>query len=156
MTQDLDSYTVFQKVIELGSMTAAARALGLRKDSVGNRIKNLEQNLGVELLHRTTRKLTLTEAGRLYLERYSSTMESLQSARRVVQGKESPNPVITAKLSPALRAPRFDIVLRCVEENQWAATCRPLEVIVIGKTPTEALQQIGDAISSYIPPSEEP
>jgi molybdenum-dependent DNA-binding transcriptional regulator ModE len=153
MRQDLDSYTVFKKVVELGSMTAAARNLGIRKDSVGNRIKTMELDLGVELLHRTTRKLTLTAAGRLYLERYASAMEGLQAARLVVQGKEPSTPAVIPKPSPAVNAPRFDIVLRCVAENQWAATCRPLDFIVIGKTPSEALQQLGDAIATDEPPT---
>ncbi|MFB3104324.1 MAG: LysR family transcriptional regulator, partial [Pseudomonadales bacterium] len=57
---------VFVAVVENGGFTAAARTLGISKSAVSKRINQLEAHLGVRLLHRTTRKLSLTEAGERY------------------------------------------------------------------------------------------
>lgn len=59
---------VFAKVALLGSLSAAARALGMSQTMATKHMAALEDRLGVKLLHRTTRKITLTEAGRRYLE----------------------------------------------------------------------------------------
>jgi DNA-binding transcriptional LysR family regulator len=63
---DLNALAVFAQVVEAGSFTGGARALGLPKGSVSRKISGLEAALGVRLLHRTTRKLSLTEVGRAY------------------------------------------------------------------------------------------
>lgn len=57
---------VYVKVVETGSMTAAAQACGLSTTMVGNHLRALEQRLGVSLLKRTTRRQSLTEFGALY------------------------------------------------------------------------------------------
>ena len=57
------------KVVEAGSFSAAARSMGVSKGHVSQRIGQLEDRLGVRLLHRTTRKLSLTELGNLYYQR---------------------------------------------------------------------------------------
>ena len=59
---------VFVRVAALGSFSAAGRALGLSQTGVTKHVAALEARLGARLLHRTTRRLTLTEAGRTYLE----------------------------------------------------------------------------------------
>ncbi|MBN0989575.1 LysR family transcriptional regulator [Amphritea pacifica] len=59
---------VFVAVVQYGGFSPAARFLGLSKSAVSKRISQLEQQLGVKLLHRTTRKLSLTEAGEHYFE----------------------------------------------------------------------------------------
>jgi DNA-binding transcriptional LysR family regulator len=61
--------TVYVKVVETGSMTAAAQACGLSTTMVGNHLRALEQRLGVSLLKRTTRRQSLTEFGTLYYQR---------------------------------------------------------------------------------------
>ena len=57
---------VFTAVIELGSFSAAGQKLGINKSAVSKRISALERHLGVKLIQRTTRKLSLTEAGEQY------------------------------------------------------------------------------------------
>ncbi|MDZ4380124.1 MAG: LysR family transcriptional regulator [Parvibaculum sp.] len=69
MTVDLNGFTVFAKVAELGGFTAAADALGLSKSMVSRQISALEEQLGVRLLNRTTRRISLTEAGAVVFER---------------------------------------------------------------------------------------
>lgn len=59
---------VFARVAALGSFSAAGRALGLSQTGVTKHVAALETRLGTRLLHRTTRRLTLTETGRSYLE----------------------------------------------------------------------------------------
>src|SRR3990167_8556582 len=59
----LNELAVFSEVVEAGSFTRAAAALGLSKASVSEQVSRLEAQLGVQLLQRTTRRLSLTEAG---------------------------------------------------------------------------------------------
>jgi len=59
---------IFVAVVENDGFSAAARMLGVSTSAVSKRINQLEQHLGVRLLHRTTRKLSLTEAGERYFE----------------------------------------------------------------------------------------
>lgn len=61
--EDLNDMLYFAEVVDRGSFAAAARALALPKSRLSRRIAELEARLGVRLLHRTTRKLSLTEAG---------------------------------------------------------------------------------------------
>src|SRR5580704_11425805 len=62
--KDLNNLYYFARVAEFGSYTAAAQALGLQTSKLSRRIGALESELGVRLLNRTTRKLSLTEAGK--------------------------------------------------------------------------------------------
>ena len=71
---------VFSRVVALGSLSAAARALGMSQTMATKHIAALEARLGVKLLHRTTRRLTLTEAGRNYLEASERILEDIAEA----------------------------------------------------------------------------
>ncbi len=62
-SQGMADLLVFVKVIDLGSFTAAAAALGLGKPAVTKQMQRLERQVGVTLLHSTTRRTTVTEAG---------------------------------------------------------------------------------------------
>jgi DNA-binding transcriptional LysR family regulator len=81
---DLNQVGTFLRVVETGSFTAAARALGLPKSSVSRRVSALEQALRVRLLQRGTRQLVLTEAGRLYFERARGALGGLLEANAAV------------------------------------------------------------------------
>ncbi len=63
---NLNRMAVFAAVVERGSFTAAARAVGLTRSMVSQHVSALEAELGVRLMHRTTRSLVLTEAGEVY------------------------------------------------------------------------------------------
>ena len=78
---DLNRVAVFLRVVELQSFTAAAEALGLPKSSVSRSVARLEEELGVQLLQRTTRAAQLTDAGRLYFEEASRALAALESAQ---------------------------------------------------------------------------
>jgi DNA-binding transcriptional LysR family regulator len=68
MLDRLTGMQVFARVAALGSLSAAGRALGMSQTMAAKHVAALETRLGVKLLHRTTRRLTLTEAGREYLD----------------------------------------------------------------------------------------
>lgn len=75
----------FAKVVECGNISAAARLLNLTQPAVSQHLRNLEKELGVRLLNRTTRSLTLTEAGEIYYNQIGNILEKLSDADRSVQ-----------------------------------------------------------------------
>ncbi len=77
---DLNHVAAFVRVVHDGSFTAAAKALGLPKSSVSRSVAQLEEDLGVRLLHRTTRKLHLTEAGTAFYDRAATALSSIDEA----------------------------------------------------------------------------
>lgn len=71
---------VFARVVTCGSMSAAGREVGLSPAVISKRIKRLEERLGTRLLQRTTRQITLTEAGQGYYERVVAILSSVEEA----------------------------------------------------------------------------
>jgi DNA-binding transcriptional LysR family regulator len=89
MARDLNDTLVFVKVVEHGSFISAARALRLPKTTVSRKVQDLETRLGAQLLHRTTRKLGMTEAGNIYYEhcqRIARELDEAESAVGQLQG----------------------------------------------------------------------
>jgi len=74
----------FTQIVEAGSITAAAERLSLAKSAVSRRLSELEERLGVELFHRTTRKMTLTESGQGFYERSRRILADLEEAENAV------------------------------------------------------------------------
>lgn len=84
MTHDLNDTLIFVKVVEQGSFIAAANALGLPKTTVSRKVQELETRLGARLLHRTTRRIGLTEAGSVYHEHCQRIARELEEAESAV------------------------------------------------------------------------
>lgn len=84
MTHDFNDTLMFVKVVEKGSFTAAAEALGVPKATLSRKVTELEHRLGTRLLKRTTRKLGLTEAGALYYEHSARIARDLGEAESAV------------------------------------------------------------------------
>jgi DNA-binding transcriptional LysR family regulator len=78
--QDLNDMLYFAEVVERGGFAAAGRALGIPKSRLSRRVSELESQLGVRLLQRTTRKLSLTDVGEAYLRHCQAMRESAQAA----------------------------------------------------------------------------
>ncbi|MCB1476150.1 MAG: LysR family transcriptional regulator [Rhodobiaceae bacterium] len=70
----------FVRIVEAGGIGAAADRMGVAKSAVSRRLKDLESRLNVRLINRTTRRLSLTETGRAYLERCQRIMADLDEA----------------------------------------------------------------------------
>ncbi len=77
---DLELMGLFATVVEQGSFTRAAELLGMPKSSVSQKISRLESQLGVRLLQRTTRRLSLTPQGELYVEHCQGLLALARSA----------------------------------------------------------------------------
>jgi DNA-binding transcriptional LysR family regulator len=77
---------VFATVVEAGSFTLAARALGTNRSAVSRCLAELEMRVGVRLLERTARSLELTEAGRAFLTRSQRILREVAEARVAVAG----------------------------------------------------------------------
>lgn len=86
---DLEDVGVFVQVVRSGSFTRAGGVLGLPKSTVSRRVAVLEDRLGVRLLERTTRRLSLTELGRSYFERVATHVDDLRAAGRALQELDS-------------------------------------------------------------------
>lgn len=76
--EGIGAIPVFVAVVENGGFAAAARKLGVSKSAVSKRITQLESRFGVQLLHRSTRRISLTEAGERY---FAHAVEALAAAR---------------------------------------------------------------------------
>lgn len=90
-TELLNGVAVFVGVIHAGSFTAAAQALGHSTSYVSKEITRLEKRLGSRLLNRTTRTISLTDAGRAYFERCSQIVIDAENAERSI-GQLQDNP----------------------------------------------------------------
>lgn len=95
----LQAIEVFVAIAERGSLTAAAEALGRSVPSVVRILASLETSLGVLLFNRTTRRIALTDEGRVYLERCRTILAELEEADRAMgqrQGEPSGTITVTA------------------------------------------------------------
>ncbi|MFN4310876.1 MAG: LysR family transcriptional regulator [Ferrovibrio sp.] len=81
-------YELYARVIETGSLAAAGRSMGLSPAMVSKRIARLEERLGARLLHRTTRKLTTTEAGQRFYERVVDILAASREAESLVSAAD--------------------------------------------------------------------
>ncbi|MGF1735930.1 LysR substrate-binding domain-containing protein [Photobacterium satsumensis] len=81
---DLNEVNVFIKVVEAGSFVGAGKLLGMPSTTVSRKVQQLEESLGVRLLHRSTRKLSLTDQGRLYFQQCQQHLIGIEEANIVV------------------------------------------------------------------------
>src|SRR3954470_24772969 len=93
---------VFVAVVEAGSLSAAARRLGLPLTTLSRRLSALEERLGVRLLTRSTRSLALTEAGRRYLDACRRVLADLEDAERAAAGEHGPPRGLLTVTAPIL------------------------------------------------------
>jgi DNA-binding transcriptional LysR family regulator len=96
---------VYVKVVETGSMTAAAQACGLSTTMVGNHLRALEQRLGVSLLKRTTRRQNLTEFGATYYQRCKDVLGLVDDSEQLAaQAQDEARGLLRLTAAPAFGA----------------------------------------------------
>ena len=82
--QDLNDFVWFVKVVDYSGFAAAGRALDLPKSRLSRRIAQLEERLGVRLIHRTTRQFTVTEVGQTFYQHCKAMMVEAEAAEEAV------------------------------------------------------------------------
>lgn len=111
----LHSMKLFSEVVDSGSFSAAGRRFGLAASSVSRQVGSLEDSLGARLLNRSTRKLSLTQAGRMYHERVRQILADIDDANRSVTHLEATprgvlrlnGPTVFGRLHIAPHLPEF-------------------------------------------------
>lgn len=129
----LGSMQVFISVVDSGSFSESARRLGISQPSVSRQVNSLEEYLGIRLLHRSTRRLSLTEAGQIYYEKARKVQLDVIDAYESISGfKEKPSgmlkislPYVWAdtKITPHLaeflqQYPDIQLSIECNDEMQ--------------------------------------
>lgn len=94
--EQLKSMVVFAQIVEQGSFSAAARQLGLSRGVVSYHLKKLEDHIGMPLLNRTTRSISLTDAGQRYFQRCKRISEEAAAANLQIENlREEPEGKLT-------------------------------------------------------------
>jgi len=142
--------SLFLLVVDQGSLAGAARQKGVSPSVVSKRLAELEQQLGVQLLRRTTRSMSLTEAGEQFYQQmchlnsqWNSLLDETASLGQEAKGVltiAAPQPVLTRVLLAAVtefqqQFPKIDMVLQSAEYNELPrpeadiSFCRQLETL---------------------------
>jgi len=100
---DIDSSALFVKVIEYGSFSEASKRAGVPVSTISRRITLLESRLGVRLIERSTRKLRLTELGRVYFDHCRRALEEFELASSALKDKqEEVSGLLRVSIPPSL------------------------------------------------------
>src|SRR5215470_379347 len=98
---DLNEILVFTRVVQAGSFIAASRALGIPKSTISRKVALLEERLETRLLQRTSRKLSLTDAGRIFYDHSARIAGELEIAERAVTSlKQTPRGLLRITAGP--------------------------------------------------------
>jgi DNA-binding transcriptional LysR family regulator len=116
---DLNNILIFVKVAQFESISRAARSLGMPISTVSRRLSVLESQLGVTLLRRTTRRVTLTAQGREYFNQCQEPLSLLQDAERVlIQGQREPEGILKISVPVILgQAPFLEFISRFIKAD---------------------------------------
>lgn len=127
----IDLFRVFVRVVEAGSFTRAADALGLSRPTVSVAIQSLEGRVGARLLNRTTRQVAPTQEGLQFFERCRRVMEDCEETEGLFRGAQSPSgelrvdlPGRVGRLIVAPRLPEFlarnpDLAITLGVTDRW-------------------------------------
>jgi DNA-binding transcriptional LysR family regulator len=117
---DLPALSLFARVVELRSFTAAAREAGLAKGAVSQRVARLERRLGVQLLRRSTRKLSLTDDGVLLFEHAARLVDIARAANGALAAGASPRGTVRLNAPATIHRGRLAEALRTFLERHPA------------------------------------
>ncbi|WP_211460537.1 LysR substrate-binding domain-containing protein [Collimonas silvisoli] len=136
---DLNDLRLFAEVVERGSFTAAARGLGLQTSKLSRRVRALEEELGVRLLNRTSRSLSLTETGRQFHQHCLALVEESKAAKEIVdQTRTKPQGTVRISCPISLLSSGIaEVISRYIQNNPQVqvlvdATNRRVDVIEEG------------------------
>jgi DNA-binding transcriptional LysR family regulator len=136
---NLNDLRLFAEVVDRGSFTSAARGLGLQTSKLSRRIRALEEELGVRLLNRTSRSLSLTETGRQFHRHCLALVAESRAAKEIVdQTRSQPQGTVRISCPVALLSSGIaEIISRYVQSNPQVtvlvdATNRRVDVIEEG------------------------
>src|SRR5262249_48657521 len=123
---DLNEILVFARVVQAGSFSGAARQLAMPKSTISRKIAELEERVGARLLQRTTRKLRLTDAGRIYYEHSARIVTEVEEADHAISRMQArPRGLlrVTAPLAFTMLGPIVAEYLRRNPDVQLDLTC---------------------------------
>lgn len=123
---DLNEILVFTKVVQAGSFIGASRDLEMPKSTVSRKVSELEERLGARLLHRTTRKLSLTDVGQTFYQHASRVVaEAVEAELAVGRMQEVPRGLlrVTTPLNFAYLSPIVASFLKRYPEVQLELVC---------------------------------
>jgi DNA-binding transcriptional LysR family regulator len=151
MSDRLQELQVFVRAAESGSFSRAARELGLSQPSVSRIIGELEARLGVTLLLRTTRRITVTDAGALFLDRAREILAEIEDAEDAARGIDSLRgiirlalPVIYGTREIIPRLPRFLAAHPLLQVEMAVADVRQ-DLVAEGADVAIRLGELGDS-----------
>jgi DNA-binding transcriptional LysR family regulator len=167
---DLNRAATFLRVVEAGGFTAAATALGLPTSSVSRSVAKLEEDLGVVLLERTTRRVSLTNVGRAYFERVREALAGLDEATAAaLDAAREPHGLVRIAVPPDFAPALAPVIARFLRTYpkiriELSASARAAELvdehadlgIAVGRLPDSSLvsRRIGEtAHHLYAAPS---
>jgi len=148
------SLTAFVKVVDCGGFAAAARALDMSPSSVTVHVRTLEERLGVRLLNRSTRNVSLTEVGQAYYQRCVQILTDLDDADQIavaMQSKPRGSLRLNASIAiPSLIAPVISEFTRLYPEASIDMTMTDRMVDMVEEGFDLAIRNIPVADSSLI------
>jgi DNA-binding transcriptional LysR family regulator len=123
---NLDGIEVFVKVVQAGSFSRAAKILGMPNSTVSSKLSELERRLGVTLLHRRTRKLSLTEPGQAYFQRCAQALDALQAAENeFASSQKAPKGSLRVTAPVEIGHSLLPAVIRAYRRRRLTARLRP-------------------------------
>lgn len=136
---DLNDLRLFAEVVQRGSFTGAARGLGLQTSKLSRRVRALEEELGVRLLNRTSRSLSLTETGRQFHQHCLALVAESKAAKEIVdQTRTKPQGTVRISCPVGLLSSGIaEMISRYIQDNPDVqvlvdATNRRVDVIEEG------------------------
>jgi DNA-binding transcriptional LysR family regulator len=136
---DLNDLRLFAEVVEHASFTAAARTLGVQTSKLSRRVRALEEELGVRLLNRTSRSLSLTETGRQFHQHCLALVAESKAAKDIVdQTRSKPQGTVRISCPVGLLSSGVSVIIaQYVQDNPEVqvlvdATNRRVDVVEEG------------------------
>jgi DNA-binding transcriptional LysR family regulator len=152
MSDRMQELAVFARAAESGSFSRAARELGLSQPSVSRIIGELETRLGVTLLLRTTRRITVTDAGALFLDRAREILAEIEDAEDAARGIDSLRgtirlaiPVIYGTREIIPRLPKF-LAAHPLSRVEMAVTDERQDLVAEGADVAIRLGELKDSV----------